>query len=80
MLIFENGGKVNIVPQKTAMYDDVFVNQEIVKKVCGWLYWKIKTEYDELINKIKEKFPNEYDFYATTYYGKYHDNHTKTAI
>ena len=25
-------GRSNIVPLKTAMYDDVFVNQEIVKK------------------------------------------------
>ena len=47
--------EVNIVPQKTAMYDDVFVNQEIVKKDDA-----MTTE--EELNKIKET--NEYDFYS----------------
>ena len=45
------------------IYDDVFVNQEIVKKdYAVGCTGKLKTEYDELVNKIKEKFPNEYDF------------------
>ena len=48
--------EVNIVPQKTAMYDDVFVNQEIVKKdYAVGCTGKLKTEYDELVNKIKRK-------------------------
>lgn len=71
--------EVNIIPQKTAMYDDVFVNQEIVKKdYAVGCTGKLKTEYDELIAKIKEKFPNEYDFYSNenNIIGKYHDNHT----
>ena len=44
--------EVNIVPQRTAMYDDVFVNQEIVKKdYAVGCTGKLKTEYDELIAK-----------------------------
>ena len=41
--------EVNIVPQRTAMYDDVFVNQEIVKDYAVGCTGKLKTEYDELI-------------------------------
>ena len=71
--------EVDIAPRETAMYDDVFVNQEIVKKdYAVGCTGKLKTEYDELITKIKEKFPNEYDFYSNknNVIGKYHDNHT----
>ena len=72
-------GEVSIVPLKTAMYDDVFVNQEIVKKDYSvGCTGNLKKEYDELITKIKEKFPNEYDFYSNenNIIGKYNDNHT----
>lgn len=71
--------EVNIVPLKLAMYDDVFVNKEIVKiDYAVGCTGKLKTEYEELINKIKEKFPNEYDFLSNqnNIIGKYYDNHT----
>ena len=71
--------EVNIVPLKLAMYDDVFVNKEIVKiDYAVGCTGKLKTEYEELINKIKEKFPNEYDFLSNenNIIGKYNDNHT----
>ena len=70
---------VQIIPQKTAMYDEVFVNEEIVKiDYAVGCTGKLKTEYEELINKIKEKFPNEHDFLSNenNIIGKYNDNHT----
>ena len=47
--------EVNIVPLKLAMYDDVFVNKEIVKiDYAVGCTGKLKTEYEELINKIRK--------------------------
>ena len=48
------------------MYDDVFVNQEIVKKdYAVGCTGKLKTEYDELIAKIKKSFQMNMIFIVT---------------
>tara|TARA_B100001287_G_scaffold264684_1_gene256801 strand:+ start:2227 stop:3270 length:1044 start_codon:yes stop_codon:yes gene_type:complete len=71
--------EVNIIPKEEAMYDEVFVNKQIVKvDYSVGCTGKLKTEYEELKTKIKEKFPNEYDFFSNenNIIGKYNDNHT----
>ena len=55
-------GRKNIVPQRTAMYDEVYVNKKLVTDYNIGL--PQAKPLDELIAKIKEKFPNEYDFYS----------------
>ena len=70
---------VTSVPFDTAMWDEVFVDKEKVK--IDYNITVVGNEADrvtELVTKIKEKFPNEKDFYVNdhTIIGEYLDNHT----
>ena len=70
---------VTIVPKNSAMFDEVYVNKEIIKiDYAAGVENPEKKEMQELTNKVNEKFPNEVDFYDHPYniIGKYVDNHT----
>lgn len=67
------------VPKSAAMYDDVYVNKEIVKiDYAAGVQFEKQNEMQELIEKVNAKFPNEVSLTNNPYnvIGKYLDNHT----
>ena len=70
---------IRIVPINSAMWDDVYVNKEKIKKDYSvGCVGDEKDKIDNLIAKITEKFPNEHNFFSNEYniIGEYVDNHT----
>ena len=71
--------EVQIVPKNSAMWDEVYVDKEIVKiDYAACVEAPEKTEMEALTTKVNDKFPGEVDFYDHPYniIGKYVDNHT----
>lgn len=72
-------GECKIIAKETAMWDEVYVNKELVK-----IDYQIGCtgpegeEVDALITKINSKFSNQPNFKAKSFniVGKYFDNHT----